>query len=97
MLGNYDVLLFGVWTINVAYTWNGPTTSIVTFMITFTPPSNPCFMAIAPPLSIASYTSNLSDLDFTVDVNPTFDSTYPSCLFSVWMVVTKSTSPDTSI
>jgi hypothetical protein len=50
---------------------------------------------IAPPLSIANYVNNLSDPDFLVDVNVTFDPTYPECLYDISLFVTKDILPDT--
>ena len=52
LTGVYNVAFFGVWTIDVTYTWNGPSTFTETFVINYVPPSDPCFMVIAPPLII---------------------------------------------
>lgn len=88
--GYYDISLFGIWTIDVKYSWNGPSTQTQTFVITYVPPPDPCFLAIAPPLTIASLTNWLSDPNFTVDVNPTVDPAHPECLFNISMSVTKN-------
>jgi hypothetical protein len=95
ILNYYDISQFGIWVIDVVYSWNGPSTLTRQFTIDYVPPANPCFLAIAPPLTIASYTNNLSDLDFLVDVNVSFDPTYPTCLYDVSLVVTKDVQPDT--
>lgn len=65
------------------------------FTIDYVPPANPCFLAIAPPLTIPNFVNNLSDPDVLVDVNVTFDPVYPQCLYDVSLAVSKDLQPDT--
>jgi hypothetical protein len=91
---NYVPAFVGVFTVDLTYTWSGPTTLTRTFLFTVI---DPCILNNAPPVSLPNYTAYIGDADFIQNIAITVGVAYQDyCIYSIYLASTKTTAPDTS-
>ena len=90
----YDPDILGVYVVTIAYNWNRSPTYTNTITVTLI---DPCLIAVIPPATIVSSTYNMGDANSSTSLAPTITIAYRGvCLYSISIVSTKLTSPDTS-
>jgi hypothetical protein len=91
---SYMPAFMGVYSVNLQYTWSGPTVVIRTFTFTVT---DPCASAVTPPASIPAYSAYLGDPNYTQAIGPTISLAYQaSCVYSISLSSLKDSLPDTT-
>lgn len=84
----------GVYNVNLIYMWSGPSTSIKTFSFTVV---DPCILNNVPPVTLPDYTAYIGDPNFLQGIALTVGLPYQDyCIYSVSLISTKTTTPDTS-
>ena len=76
-----DLTLVGIYTVTLAYSWNGPSNTNKVFTMTLL---DPCTVMTVPPATIANVAINLSNTNLLLNVPPAITGTYASiCSFSI--------------
>jgi len=90
---SYVASYIGVYSVDLTYTWSGPSTLTRSFTFTVI---DPCIPTIVPPASIPNYTAYIGDPNYVQNIAPAIGATYQAyCVYSITLTATKVPLPNT--